>query len=108
MSGTAAKLERSISGVTGWVERHQCRAYDPGDGNLSFLRPLTFNVLILERILQQSVYRAPLNLRPLLGIKPHVSTKGKGYMAWGYVKMYKSTGDAIYADRAKDCFEWLI
>lgn len=102
------KLEKSASGVAQWVERHNYKAYDPGDGNLSFLHPLTFNNLMLERILQQVVYRSPLNLRPLLGIKPHVSTKGKGYMAWGYVKTYKRTGDRRTAELAKACFEWLL
>jgi rhamnogalacturonyl hydrolase YesR len=107
-AGIRDKVERSIAGVTGWVERHEYRAYDPGDGNLSFLHPLTFNVLMAERILQQAVYRTPFNLRPLLGIKPHVSTKGMGYMAWGYVKMYRRTGEAVYADRARACLDWLI
>lgn len=103
-----AKVEQSIAAVCHWVEERGYKAYDPGDGNLSFLHPLTFNVLILERLLQQSVYRAPFNLRPLLGIKPHVSTKGMGYMAWGYTKMFKLTGEAGYASRAKACFQWLI
>jgi rhamnogalacturonyl hydrolase YesR len=102
------KLRTSIDGVARWVEAHHYEAYDPGDGNLSYLHALTFNILTLERILQQSVYRAPLNLRPLLGIKPHVSTKGKGYMAWGYLKMYKLTGRVAYAERAKACLDWLI
>lgn len=102
------KLETSIASVSGWVESHHYRAYDPGDGNLSFLNPLTFNVLILERLLQQAVYRAPFNLRPLLGIKPHVSTKGQGYMAWGYLKMYKLTGQSFYAKRATASLDWLL
>jgi rhamnogalacturonyl hydrolase YesR len=104
----AHKVERSIAAVARWVEEHGYSAYDPGDGNLSFLHPLTFNILILERILGQAVYRSPLNLRPLLGIKPHVSTKGMGYMAWGYTKLYASTGVSVYASRAKRCFDWLI
>jgi rhamnogalacturonyl hydrolase YesR len=104
----AHKVERSAAAVARWVEQHGYCAYDPGDGNLSFLHPLTFNVLILERLLQQAVYRSPLNLRPLLGIKPHVSTKGMGYMAWGYVKLYASTGEPVYATRAKSCLDWLI
>jgi rhamnogalacturonyl hydrolase YesR len=105
---SVAKIADSLNRVADWVERHRYEAYDPGDGNLSFLHSLTGNVLILERILQQAVYRAPFNLRPLLGIRPHVSTKGKGYMAWGYVKMFNLTGEAIYADRARACFDWLI
>jgi hypothetical protein len=102
------KLEKSIAGVTEWVESRGYEAYDPGDGNLSFLHALTFNSLILERLLQQAVYRAPFNLRPLLGIKPHISTKGMGYMAWGYLKMHKLTGRTLFAERARAALDWLL
>lgn len=101
-------LEASIEALTSWVERHDYKAYDPGDGNTSFLNPLTFGNLMLERILQQVVYRSPVNLRPLLGIRPHTSTKGMGYMAWGYLKMLKTTGDQSYRRRAEHCLNWLI
>lgn len=102
------KIEHSIAGVTSWVERHHYRAYDPGDGNLSFLHALTFDNLMLERVLQQVVYRSPINLRPVLGIRPHVSTKGKGYMAWGYLKMFALSGEPIHAQRAKSNLRWLV
>ena len=101
-------IEHSIKKVTLWVEDHDFRAYDPGDGNLSYLRVFTFGNLFLERLLQQSVYRAPVNLRPLYGIKPHRSTKGTGYFAWGYLKMFKLTGNPRYRERAVDCLDWLI
>src|SRR4051794_4149947 len=83
-----AKVRDSMLRLVRWVESNDYRAYDPGDGNNSFLHALTFNNLLLERVLQQAVYRAPMNLRPLFGIKPHISTKGMGYMAWGYTRMY--------------------
>ncbi|MCX6967711.1 MAG: glycosyltransferase [Verrucomicrobia bacterium] len=102
------KLEQSIQGATRWVEENQYRAYDPGDGCNSFLHGLTFNRLLLERLLQQAVYRAPMNLRPLLGIRPHTSTKGMGYMAWGYLRMFRATGSDHYRERAEYCLEWLI
>ena len=103
-----SRLEQSISSLLHWVESHNYAAYDPGDGNNSFLNILTFNNLLLERLLQQSVYRAPFNLRPLFGIRPHVSTKGMGYMAWGYVKMFRLTGDKSYEERARQCLNWLV
>src|SRR5204863_3237617 len=31
-------VRRSIDGVAKWVEAHNYRAFDPGDGDLSFLR----------------------------------------------------------------------
>jgi rhamnogalacturonyl hydrolase YesR len=104
----ATKIIRSINLLIRWVESHNYSAYDPGDGNNSFLHGLTFNNLLLERLLQQAVYRAPFNLRPWLGISPHTSTKGMGYMAWGYVKMWRFTGQPDYEKKARHCLDWLI
>jgi rhamnogalacturonyl hydrolase YesR len=102
------KLQRSIDRLLHWVESHNYAAYDPGDGNNSFLHFFTFNNLLLERILQQAVYRAPFNVRPLLGIRPHTSTKGMGYMAWGYTKLFRFTGEPKYRDQARYCLDWLV
>ena len=100
-------LEHSLNQLSHWVESHDYKAYDPGDGQMSFLRALTFNNLTLERILTASVLRVPYEIRPLLGIRPHTSTQGMGYMAWGYLRRYKQTGAAEYAKRAEDCLAWL-
>jgi hypothetical protein len=106
--GTASELEKSLQRVTRWVEKHNYRAYDPGDGQLSFLRYFTFNSRMLRRFLTAAVLRAPFHLRPWIGIRPHTSTKGMGYMAWGYVKMFALTGDRQYRLRAESCFDWLM
>jgi rhamnogalacturonyl hydrolase YesR len=58
--------------------------------------------------LTAAVLRTPFHVRPWIGIRPHTSTKGMGYMAWGYVKMYARTGDETYRLRAESCFNWLI
>lgn len=102
------KIENSLDRLARWVEDHDYKAYDPGDGQLSFLRGLTFNTLFLERILTASVLRTPVNIRPLLGIQPHTSTKGMGYMAWGYLRRYKLTANEDYARRAVSCLDWLM
>ncbi|HEU0119616.1 MAG TPA: hypothetical protein VFQ91_03760 [Bryobacteraceae bacterium] len=103
-----AELLTSIHGVTTWVENHNYKAFDPGDGERSFLRHLTFNSHLLNRLLTASVLRSPFEIRPLIGIRPHTSTKGMGYMGWGYVKMYAATKDESYRERASYCFEWLM
>src|SRR4029450_1940257 len=41
------------------------------------------------------------------GIARKDSTKGRGYMAWGYLLRYRATDDAVYLDRAVRCLEWL-
>jgi glycosyltransferase involved in cell wall biosynthesis/rhamnogalacturonyl hydrolase YesR len=101
-------VEGSIGEVTRWVEEHNYQAYDPGDGDLSFLRYLTFDVHLCRRILTAIVLRTPFHIRPWIGIPPHTSTKGMGYFGWGYLKMYSMTRDESYRRRAEACFDWLI
>ena len=101
-------IEESMNRLTRWVERQQYRAYDPGDGQMSFLRHLTFGSRPLERALTAAVLRSPFNIRPLLGIQPHASTKGMGYMAWGYLRRFQATGDTTHAERARMCLDWLL
>jgi rhamnogalacturonyl hydrolase YesR len=102
------ELEYSIRSLKRWLEGHDYQAYDPGDGNLSCLHALTFNSILLERILQQAVYRAPCNLRPILGIRPHKSTKGAGYIAWGYLKLHRLLNDGSDAEKAVSLLQWLM
>jgi rhamnogalacturonyl hydrolase YesR len=101
------KLKESLHRLQEWIEENDYRGYEPFDGLSSPLRPLTFNNLLLERVLQQVVRQSPINLRPFLGIKPQASTKGRGYMAWGYLQMFRSTGDPAYKDKAIQCLDWL-
>ncbi|OGW37732.1 MAG: hypothetical protein A2Y97_13450 [Nitrospirae bacterium RBG_13_39_12] len=101
-------LEKSIQKVEKWVESHNYKGYEPFDGLSSFVRPLTFRNNFVERILQQIVRQSPVNLRPLLGVHPQESTKGRGYMAWGYLTMMKLTGEQEYKEKAINCLDWLI
>lgn len=91
-----------------WIESHNYEAYEPFDGLSSALRPLTLRIELLERFLQQAVRQSPINLRPLVGVRPLPSTKGRGYMAAGYLKMYALTGDSTYRDRAVEMLAWLV
>jgi len=100
-------LEQSIKKLEKWVEDHNYKGYDPADGLTSYLRPLTFGNLFLDRLLMQLIWRSPINLRPLLGVKPLDSNIGRGYMAWGYLTMLKMTGNEAYKDKAVLCLEWL-
>lgn len=49
-----------------------------------------------------------MNLRPLLGVKPLDSNIGRGYMAWGYLTLFRLTGEPSYRNRAVACLEWLM
>lgn len=103
-----SRLEVSLENVARWVERHEYRAYDPGDGQLSVLRHFTFNQFVMKRLLTAAALRAPFNIRPWIGTPAHTSTKGMGYMAWGYVKQFARTGEERHAGRARHCLDWLV
>jgi hypothetical protein len=100
-------IKKSLDAVQQWVEEHNYQGYEPFDGLSSRLRPLTFGNLLCERLLQQLVRQSPVNLRRILGIKPQDSTKGRGYMAWGYLLRYKATGHMDYRRKAEVCLDWL-
>lgn len=101
------KIENSLNKLEKWVEDHNYKGYDPADGLSSYLRPLTFGNLFLDRLLQQLIWRSPINIRPILGVKPQASFIARGYMAWGYLTRYKTTNDENYKRKAIDCLEWL-
>ena len=102
------KVFDSLKKVEKWVEDHDYRGYEPFDGLSSIFRPITFGNLLLDRILLQLIRQSPINLRPIFGVKPLDSTIGRGYMAWGYCHMFKTTGDQRYRKKTSSCLQWLI
>jgi rhamnogalacturonyl hydrolase YesR len=104
---TKLLIERNLNRVERWIEEHNYRGYEPFDGLSSWFRPLTFGNLLAERILLQLIRQCPVNLRPLMGVTPKDSTKGRGYMAGGYLIRYRTTGDLDYLRKAESCLDWL-
>lgn len=101
------KLEKSISALEDWIESHDYMAWEPFDGLSSPLRFIGFGSLFWDRALMQLVRRSPYNLRPLLFIQPLPSTKGRGYMASGYLERYRTTGKDIFKKRLFSQLQWL-
>ena len=101
------KISQSLDAVQQWVEDRHYQGYDPGDGLTSFLRPLTFGNIFAERILLQLIWKSPVNIRPLVGVVPLDSTKGRGFMAWGYLLRHKAEGRAEDQRKAVACLDWL-
>ena len=103
----AERLLATVRKVQGWVEAHDYRGYEPFDGLSSWLRPLAFGREFPQRLLQQFVKQSPFNVRPLLGVKPKDSTKGRGYMAWGYLLLYRTRREDKDLEKAVECLNWL-
>jgi hypothetical protein len=101
-------IHESLVKLAHWVEEARWKAYDPFDGLSSpYASVLTLNSPVLKQVWQQAVRRFPLNLRPLLGIKPSMSTKAMGFFAQGYLALYQTYGDPSFEVKAKICLDWL-
>jgi rhamnogalacturonyl hydrolase YesR len=100
----AEPIHAAIDRLDHWISNSGWVGYDPFDGlSAPFARRLTFEVPILRIVLQQSVRRSPVNLRPLLGITKKHSTKAMGYFASGYLRLYQLTGRQDCLDKATFC-----
>lgn len=110
-SNTALKktIYDSIVRVSRWLEESDYRGYDTFDGlSARFLRPFTFETKLLRIVLQQSVRRFLLNLRPVLGITREQSSKGMGFLARGFMRLHQTTGEAAWGAKAEMALQWLI
>ena len=103
-----ASIFKSIQHLYNWLEKNDYRGYDTFDGLNAIVRPLTFNTKLLQTVLLQGVRRFPLNLRPLLGIRKEHSSKGMGFLAKGFIRLHKATGDPVWSNKAEFALQWLI
>jgi hypothetical protein len=104
--GEQQEMLEPVQRLDSWLTRNDYQAYDPFDGLNAWLRPLAVGGLG-KQLLQQGVRRFPVNVRPLLGIRPAPSSKGYGYLARGYLKLHRLTGEQAYLDKAIACLTWL-
>ncbi|MCH7511092.1 MAG: hypothetical protein IIB19_01875 [Chloroflexi bacterium] len=111
MQHKSAQVDNVLSAVQrldGWLERNDWKAYDPFDGlNARWPGPLARSNRYLRIALQQLVKRSPVNLRPLLGIRPATSSKGMGFLAKGYLSLYQTSGEDAYLRKSRRCLDWL-
>jgi hypothetical protein len=104
---TAERLSRTIRELQAWVEAQDYRGYEPFDGLSSWLRPLTLGREFPQRLLQQLIRQCPVNLRPWVGVRKQDSTKGRGYMAWGHLALYRADRRPDDLAKALACLDWL-
>jgi len=102
-------IKESFDKLDNWLIKNNWKGYDPFDGlNARISRILTLDNHYLRIALQQTVRRLPINLRPLLGIEMESSSKGMGFCAMAYAKMYRLTEEVEYLQKMKICLNWLI
>jgi hypothetical protein len=104
---TAERVLATVRKVQEWVESRDYRGYEPFDGLSSWLRPLALGRELPQRLLQQFVKLCPVNVRPLLGVSPKDSTKGRGYMASGHLLLHRAGLGQNDLEKAVASLRWL-
>jgi polysaccharide biosynthesis protein VpsJ len=103
------QIRASLAKLEEWVVAHDYRAYDVFDGLSSPWAGLfTFGLPLPRRLWQQAVRRFPLNLRPILGIKPSQGSKAMGFFAQGYLRLHQITGNESDRVKMRSCLDWLV
>ncbi len=94
--------------VINYASLNQYSGYNKFDGLTSpITKILSFNNKWARLFWSQMVMRAPLNIRPLLGIKKTRNPKGIALFAWAYLNFFKITNDEQFLDQAKSLLDWL-
>jgi uncharacterized protein YyaL (SSP411 family) len=91
-----------------WGEARDWEGFDPYDGlNTPFAPVLTFGRPLGKRILAQAVKQSPVNLRPLLRIRPARNAKAIALVASAYANLARA-GDDEAARAATRWLDWLL
>ena len=85
---------------TGW-EKHDAL-------NSPILAAMSMGMKWPRIIAIQTVMRSPVNLRRLLGVKPHKNPKGVALFARAWLNLYSVTKDADCLKEAKNLLDWLL
>jgi hypothetical protein len=102
-------VSEAVDRIKTWGEARDWRGYDPFDGLLSPLAPLlTLRTKLGKRLLVQAVKLSPLNLRPVLRIKPSWNYKAIALVASGYARLWAAERDRHSRAHASRWLEALL
>jgi polysaccharide biosynthesis protein VpsJ len=98
-------VEHLLNNLLRWLDQNGLASYDFCDALQSpLLLSITSNNRSFQRLAIQVVNRFPFNIRPMLRIKPHISSQTLAIMcsarAWQYVGGWKDISDQQVRDTA--------
>jgi len=102
LAGVLPEARAAVSGLESFVQRNGFKGWDPFDAlNSPLLRGLSLGMKYPRIAFTQALKLLPLNLRPVLGIRPSYNPKGLGLFLAGAVRRYCITGDEHHAKNAR-------
>lgn len=102
------EIRKSIESLDGWIQKNGWVGYDPYDirGIQPFMllqknKPLSGASNIL-------IERFPTQTRKIFFVKKEINAKAMALFARGYLRLYKSTEEERYLEKAQYCLNWLL
>jgi len=93
----------------GWSRARGYLGHEKHDGlNSPLLSQLCGENRIARLVAIQAVMRSPVNLRPLLGVKPSYNPKGLGLFAQAWLDLEKVSGDLQHLANAQEVLALLV
>ncbi len=106
--GAELDVSVALSRIRAWGEARDWCGWDPYDAlNSPAAGLLSLGTSIGRRLLVQAVKRSPVNLRPVLGVRPAWNQKAIGLVASAYAHL-AATGDPTAEAAARRWCEWLV
>jgi hypothetical protein len=106
---TAEELRTSCLAVLGYAEERDYAGYSKFDALSSpFLRMVAGGSYWRRLLLTQGVTRAPVNLRPWLGVPRRRNPKGVALFAMAYLNLHRLEPDGGHAPKARALLDWLL
>jgi hypothetical protein len=91
-----------------WMSERDYAGYDPHDWlSATPIRALSFGSRWLGAAWTQVGKRSPLQLRPLVGVRPARNAKGIGLVLSAHTHLFAATGSARYGASTRGLFDWL-
>ncbi|MFL6373433.1 MAG: hypothetical protein ACJ73D_02085 [Pyrinomonadaceae bacterium] len=105
-----AELERIYDRLFAWSAARGFAGYDPFDALNSriFLKKPLRNHRLARLALTQLVKRSPVNLRPLLGVRPGVNPKAIALFSLAELSRYRATARSSHAENARRLLDQLL
>jgi hypothetical protein len=101
-------VRAAVRAMRAWGEARDWKGWDPYDGlNSRVSRLLSLGTPLGRRVVVQAVKGAPVNVRPVLGIRPARNQKAIGLVASGYGHL-AAAGDAEAGTAARRWCNWLV
>lgn len=102
-----ARIEKVLEQLILHIEKKEYKGYDPYD---AMNMPLPWQIFgnRIPVVFIQLLKRLPVNIRPLLGIKPGHNPKAMGLFLHAFVILYRKTGKEEFLQKANFLFGWLF